>query len=219
MEEYFEKAGYVVLGWSEVGFVYNFSKVPITSVEVLREQKCWVWGNDPLAHAVFDALGVTPVPLSFQDVLTSLSTKLIDTAATTPFGAVAFQWHTKFKYMNEYPVVNASGGMIVRKEIWEKISHENQIKTKKISRSYNDVLIKTSREENDKSLQILRKSGISIVHSEDPEVSLKFLMEAGKKARENLIGKLYSRELLERTLSLLDEYRKNHPNSTYPRIE
>jgi TRAP-type C4-dicarboxylate transport system substrate-binding protein len=121
--------------------------------------------------------------------------------------------------MNEYPVVNAAGGMIVRKEIWEKISHENQIKTKKISRSYNDVLIKTSREENDKSLQILRKSGISIVHSEDPEVSLKFLMEAGKKARENLIGKLYSRELLERTLSLLDEYRKNHPNSTYPRIE
>jgi TRAP-type C4-dicarboxylate transport system substrate-binding protein len=44
MNKYFEDAGYIVVGWGEVGFVYNFSKVPITSVEVLRKQRCWVWG-------------------------------------------------------------------------------------------------------------------------------------------------------------------------------
>ena len=126
MNKYFEDAGYVVLGWGEVGFVYNFSKVPITSVEVLRKQRCWVWGDDALGNAVFKALGVSPIPLSFQDVLTSLSANLIDSAATTPFGAVAFRWHTKFDYMNEFPVLNVVGAMFVTKEIWYKISHENQ---------------------------------------------------------------------------------------------
>jgi TRAP-type C4-dicarboxylate transport system substrate-binding protein len=219
MDKYFEDAGYVVLGWGEVGFVYNFSKVPITSVEVLRKQKCWVWGDDSLGNAVFEALGVSPVPLSFQDVLTSLSANLIDSAATTPFGAVAFRWHTRFKYMNEFPVVNIVGAMVVTKEIWNKISHENQKKILDISRRYHGVLINTSREENDKSMELIKKSGISIVHSEDPEVTLKFLMDAGKKARESLIGELYSRELLVRTLSILDEYRKKHPASTYMRLE
>jgi TRAP-type C4-dicarboxylate transport system substrate-binding protein len=219
MNKYFEDAGYVVLGWGEVGFVYNFSKVPITSVEVLRKQKCWVWGDDSLGNAVFKALGVSPVPLSFQDVLTSLSANLIDSAATTPFGAVAFRWHTRFEYMNEFPVVNIVGAMVVTKEIWNKISHESQKKILNISSRYHDVLVNTSREENDKSMELIKKSGISIVHSEDPEVTLKFLMDAGKTARENLIGELYSRELLERTLSILDEYRKSHPTSTYMRLE
>jgi hypothetical protein len=40
------------------------------------------------------------------------------------------------------------------------------------------------------------------------------VIAAAKKARESLIGKLYSRELLERTLTLLEEYRKNHPKYT-----
>jgi hypothetical protein len=44
-------------------------------------------------------------------------------------------------------------------------------------------------------------------------------MEAGERARESLRGKLYSRELQERMLALVEEYRKNYPDSTYTRIE
>ena len=44
-------------------------------------------------------------------------------------------------------------------------------------------------------------------------------MDVGKKVRENLVGRLYSRELLDRTLALLEEYRKAHPDSTYLIIE
>jgi TRAP-type C4-dicarboxylate transport system substrate-binding protein len=197
INKYFEDAGYVVLGWGEVGFVYTFSKVPLNSLEVLRKQKCWVWGDDPLAHAIYEALGVKPIPLSFTDVMTSLSTKLIDTAPTTPFAAVAFRWHTRFKYMTEYPVTNVVAAFVVTKEIWDKISHESQIKIKKISERYHDELIKSSREQNKKGIELLKKAGITVVRAENTEISREYLLEAGKKARESLIGKLYSRELLE----------------------
>ena len=219
IEKYFEDAGYVVIGWGEAGFVYTFSKVPLTSIEVLRRQKCWIWGDDPLANEVYKALGVTPVPIPFTDVLTSLSTKIIDTAPCTPFAAIAFRWFTRFKYMTEYPVVNVVAAMIVRKDTWDKISHDSQIMIKKISRRYHDELIKKSREENEKSIEVLKKTGIIVVRAKDSELSHQELMEAGKKARENLIGKLYSRELLERMLALVAEHRKNHPDSTYTRIE
>jgi TRAP-type C4-dicarboxylate transport system substrate-binding protein len=219
MNKRFEDAGYVVLAWGETGFVYMFSKVPITSPEVLRKQKCWVWGDDPLANEAYGVLGVKPVPLSITDVLTSLSTKLIDTAPITPFGAVALRWHTKFKYMTEYPLANSLAGMVATKEMWDKVSPESQRKILSISQRYYDELIRTNREENDKSIVVLKEAGILVTRAEDMETGHGYLVEAGKKAGTNLIGRLYSKELLERTYALLAEYRKNHPDSTYTRIK
>ena len=219
MNKLFQDAGYVVLGWGEAGFVYMFSEVPLTSPEVLKEQKCWVWGDDPLGNEVYRTLGVKPVPLSFTDVLTSLSAKLVDAAPITPFGAVAFRWYTRFKYMTEYPVSNSLAGMVITKGMWDKISPESQGKMLKISKRYYDELIRINREENDKSIEALKKAGIKVVRSDQMTTGHEYLVNAGKKAGKNLIGELYTKELLDRTLALLDEYRRYHPDSSYMRIE
>ncbi len=103
MNQLFFQEGIIVLGWYETGFAYVFSKVPIKDVETARQQKWWMWEGGPMQKATFDAMNISPVSLSLTDVMTSLSTKLIDAAATTPFGAVAFRWYTRFSYMGEYP--------------------------------------------------------------------------------------------------------------------
>jgi TRAP-type C4-dicarboxylate transport system substrate-binding protein len=220
MEKMLEKEGFIVLGWNEVGFVYNFSKVPITSIDIARSQKWWMWEGDELSKAMFDAYGITPVPLSFTDVMTSLNTKLIDTASITPYGAVAYHWYEKFDYMSEYPTTNVQGGTIVVKKVWDKISPENQQKIKKICQPYFDDLSIHGREQNRKSVEVLKKAGIKVVVF-DPEKDkerLQFVFDTAKKARENLAGKLYSKELLDRTLSLLNEYRKAHPDNAIMKL-
>ncbi len=45
-----------------------------------------------------------------------------------------------------------------------------------------------------------------------------FKMEVSRKVREALVGKLYSRELLDKVLSLLEAYRKKHPESAVEKI-
>jgi TRAP-type C4-dicarboxylate transport system substrate-binding protein len=220
MNKYFEDKGYVVLGWHDIGFVYAFSKVPIPSIDVLKKQKCWVWGDDVLSHEVYKVMGITPVPLSITDVLTSLSAKLVDTASITPFGAVAFRWHSKFKYMTDFPIVNAVGALVVTREIWDEVSPESQKVIKERAKVHFKRLTKSAMVEDRKSLESLKKSGITIVHAtKDSQINVSWRMDVGKKVRENLVGRLYSRELLERTLSLLEEYRKDHPDSTYLIIE
>jgi TRAP-type C4-dicarboxylate transport system substrate-binding protein len=107
----------------------------------------------------------------------------------------------------------------VTKEMWDKISPESRQKILKISKRYYDELIRINREENDKSIEALKKAGIKVVRSDQMTMGHEFLVNAGKKAAKNLIGKLYSKELLDRTFALLDEYRRNHPDSTYMRIE
>lgn len=211
MNQRFIEEGFVVLGWNEIGFVHTFSKVPILSLETAQAQKWWQWEDDPLSKAMFEAFGITPVPLSFTDVMTSLSTRLIDTASITPYGAVAFHWFDRFEYMGEYPVTNVQGATIVSKKIWDKISPANQTKILAICQPYFDKLSAKGREQDRQSVEVLKKAGIKIVAFDPNSGTLQFVMDTSKKARESLVGKLYSRELLDKTLALLEEYRKAHP--------
>ncbi|MBW1892122.1 MAG: TRAP transporter substrate-binding protein DctP [Deltaproteobacteria bacterium] len=219
MNRLFREKGYEVIAWGEVGFVYNFSKIPITSIEVARSQKWWMWEGDRLGQAMFDALDIAPVPLPLTDVLTSLSTRMIDTASSTPFGAVAFRWYTRFKYMDEYPSMNAIGALIVTKKKWDRISPESRRKIKEIMGDHYKNVVKLERDQNDRSIEILKKAGITIVHADKSDETRKFILDAAKKARESLIGVLYSREFLESTLTLLEEYRAKNPSSEVMRIK
>ncbi|MFA6003883.1 MAG: TRAP transporter substrate-binding protein DctP, partial [Elusimicrobiota bacterium] len=58
LDSAFDKADYVLLGWVELGWVYVFSKNPISLPEDMRSAKMWVWEGDPIAQAAYKALGV-----------------------------------------------------------------------------------------------------------------------------------------------------------------
>jgi TRAP-type C4-dicarboxylate transport system substrate-binding protein len=216
LNKYFEEKGFVVLGWTDLGFIHVFSDAPITSTEILRKQKIWVWGDDPVVRAIFkEGLELELIPLSLTDVMTALSTNLVDTVCLTPFHVVAFRWHTDLKYMGEVPLFRGVGAFLVTKDIWDKISPENQARINKTVKHSIEKTNMSNRDAYEKAIELLKKAGISILPAED----LEYLVKSGEKARNSLVGKVYSRELLDRSLSLLEEYRRDHPNSAYVRIE
>lgn len=214
MFEYFDKKGYVILGsFIDIGFTYLFSKQPATSLDTMKKFRCWVPGEDSLAQSFFKAMDIQPVPLSVNDVMTSVSTNLIDSAAMTPFGALAFRWYTKFKYMSDYPLVNVVGANIVSKKAWEKITPKSREKILFIADRYCDRQKEDLTEANHESMKILQKQGVKLVHvdpKKEPE-KIKFLLDAGHAAREAQVGVLYSRDLMNKTLALVEEYRKKNP--------
>jgi len=66
----FEKKGYVLLGWAEVGWVYIYTNSPVNSESEMKGVKMWMWEGDPISRATFEAFNVSPIPLSITDVLT-----------------------------------------------------------------------------------------------------------------------------------------------------
>lgn len=214
MERLFEEKGFTVLGWMNLGFVYTFSKEPLTDLTVARRQKWWALEGEPISQAVYQSLNISPVSLSISDVATSLSTNLIDCANSTTFGAVAFQWYTKFKYMTGYPSTNILGATIVRKDLWDRISPASQKIILEVAAAQHVRIEKATRYEDARSLDLLRKSGIQIVKYDIQDKEMQYVFEASRKARESLVGHLYSRDLLDRTMSLVEEYRAAHPSDT-----
>jgi TRAP-type C4-dicarboxylate transport system substrate-binding protein len=140
---------------------------------------------------------------------------MIDAAPSTPYVAVASRWYTRFEYMNEYPVSNSITAMLVTKDIWDKISPKHQEIVRSISKKYyeDEKTIQAKQKANEQSIQVLKKAGIKIVAADINGEMEKYVFKAAEKARENLVGKLYSKELLQKTLSILNEYRRAHPES------
>jgi TRAP-type C4-dicarboxylate transport system substrate-binding protein len=207
----FEEGGYVLLGWAEVGFVHVFTSTPIRKPEDLRGLKMWTWEGDPIAETAFRALGINPIPLSLDNVLTSLQTGLIDAFYTSPYAATVLQWYTRVKYMVDVPLADAAGAVLISKKYFDTIPPDLQQILLRNGKTYLSKLTRLSREDNKKAIEEMKKRGITLLPVEEKQ--LQYYIEVGARARRMLVGKLFTEDFLNRVEKSLAEFRKNHKAS------
>ena len=171
LKKSFEQAGFEVLGITSGGFAYLMSVKQIKNQDDLKAAKVWVPQGDRVAEAGFRAGGVTPISLPLADVYTSLQTGLIDTAANTPSGAIAFQWHTKIKYMVDLPLTNVIGILVVDKKVFDALSPEDQKTVGDELGGAFQKLEKINRDDNAQARDALQKQGITIFKPTSDEIA------------------------------------------------
>jgi TRAP-type C4-dicarboxylate transport system substrate-binding protein len=208
-EREIEKGGFVLLGWAEVGFVYTFTKTPVYGVDDLKKLKMWAWQGDPIAEVAYKVIGVTPVPLSITEVLTSLQTGIIDGVYGSPLAILATQWFTRVKYMHDVPLSNASGALLISKKYFDSLPKDLQEILLRNGKKYMRKLVELSREENKKAIETLKKNGIMITEPPSKKV-LNEYDEVGKKIRRALVGKVFSQDWLDKVEKAVEEYRKSN---------
>ncbi|MBI5743260.1 MAG: TRAP transporter substrate-binding protein DctP [Elusimicrobia bacterium] len=202
----FENRGYVLLGWAEVGNVNIFSTTPVTKPEDLRNVKMWIWEGDPIAEATFAALNIKPIPLSITDVMTSLQTGMINGVYGSPLSVIALQWFARMKYVFALPLTNASGAVVISKKTFDSLSKEDQKTMLALGDKYFRALTLASRKENEQSVGVLKSKGLTFTEPATAAVAAE-LEKAGNSARQALVGKLYSRELLDKVEGALKAFR------------
>jgi TRAP-type C4-dicarboxylate transport system substrate-binding protein len=201
-----EKGGYVLLGWTELGPVQVFTQTALKEPEDMKGQKMWVWEGDPIAQAAYQALGVSPIPLSIVDVMSSLQTGLINGVYGPPMGVVALQWFQRAKFIYPVPMARSAGAILLSKKALEGLSPENQKVLLEVAGRHIQKLNEQSRKENEDALKSLQKQGLTVTSAPGSE-TLKRLEDLGKKARRGLVGKLYSEKLLNDVEKSLTELR------------
>jgi TRAP-type C4-dicarboxylate transport system substrate-binding protein len=163
LKQQFAKAGFELLGVSGGGFAYLMSTRDIKTRDDLKAAKVWVPQGDKVAELAFKTAGVTPIPLPLSDVYTSLQTGLIDTAANTTSGAIAFQWHTKIKHVVDMPLSYVVGEVVIDKKAFDALSAEDRkIVDDEFAAGF-ARLEKINRDDNLSARDALKQQGISIV--------------------------------------------------------
>jgi TRAP-type C4-dicarboxylate transport system substrate-binding protein len=202
----FEDNGYILLGWSEAGFIYLMSTIPISSVVDLKKAKVWIWEESPMSKAIFDEAGVSAIPLSIPDVLVALQTGLVNVVYAPPTGAISLQWFTKVKYLTDVPLVYLAGGIVVRKDTFKQIPPSYQNFIIESSRHHLDQLKAVTRKENRDAVEVMIKHGTKIVRpSKDQIDEFKRLSE---KAISHPASQSFSKKVLDEVLSILESNRR-----------
>lgn len=204
-EQELREGGYELLGWSEVGFIYLYSKDPIATPAALQSAKVWLWEGDPLAEAFLKTAGVSPTPLDVTDVMTSLQTGLINAVYVSPLACIALQWFTRVKSVTDLPLTHGLGAVVITIEAWNKIPETHQPTIRRLCKAAFDRLRLATIEDNRKSAEVIKGSGV-VTTSPSPTDRTRF--EAlGSEVETALLDKLYDRALLDQVHRELDAYR------------
>jgi TRAP-type C4-dicarboxylate transport system substrate-binding protein len=155
------KSGFELLGLSGGGFAYLMSTKDIKTRDDLKNAKVWVPQGDEIAELTFKTAGVTPVPLPLSDVYTSLQTGLIDTAANTDAGAIAFQWHTKIKHVVDMPVIYVVGEVLIDNKAYDSLTPADQKVVSDEFAAGFSRLEKINRADNTSAREALKSQGIT----------------------------------------------------------
>ncbi len=199
-------AGLIPIGFTEGGFSYIMSQGAISSFADLEGKKVWVPENDPINETMIKKAGVTPVPLPFPDVYTGLQTGLIDTVATVPTAALAFQWHTKLNSLLQVPLTYIMGVLIIDAKSFNKIDPEDQAIVKASMGEAFERLNAINRSDNKQAMEVLGKQGLSF--HQLPAEGLKDLDRIASQAiEEHNGGRMYSPAVLSSIRELIQSFR------------
>ena len=210
MDSFFRKGlednGYILLGWSEAGFVYLMSTVPIASLADLKKAKVWIWEDSPMSKAIFDEAGVKAIPLTIPDVLVGLQTGLVEVVYAPPVGAISLQWFTKIKYLTDVPLIYLAGGVVVKKDLFKQIPQASQNLILESFQRHLDQLKVITRNENRDAINVMVKNGVKMITSSKNQI------DEYKRLSNNAIGHIsgptFSKKVFDEFTSFLESYRK-----------
>jgi len=194
----FNKSKFENLGFFEIGNVYFVSQKSTPSLDNLKGVKIWSWEGDELVASMIETMNLVSVPLPLPDVLSSLSTGIIDAAYAPPLGILSLQWNTKIKYIVDFPLSFSVGAFLVGEKTWKKISPEHKKIVKEISHKYVKNVNAANAKDNIEAINSLKTGGIKFLKFPQKDI------ERGKQLRTEIIGKLKGKLFSAKALKMLE---------------
>jgi TRAP-type C4-dicarboxylate transport system substrate-binding protein len=203
----FADKGYILLGWSEGGFIRLMSTAPISSIDDLRKAKVWIWEDAPMAKAIFEAAKISAIPLSLPDVLVGLQTGLVEVVYAPPSGAISLQWFTKTKFITDVPLMYLIGAVVVKKNVFEKLSPAEQQTLLELCPKYMAELKLVIRKENLEAIKVMTKHGVKLVKPSKDQIGE--FKKVAANAMERQTGKSFSQKVRDEMIAHLKAFRKS----------
>jgi len=209
LEERLAKKGFVVLFWSDAGWVRFFSKKPVVRPDDLKKLKLFTWAGDPPMLDIYKSAGFQPVPLETADILPSLQTGLIEASPMPPVFALATQADTRAPFMLDLNWAPLVGACIVRQATWEKLPAAQREQMLKAAAQAGKEIKANSRQEADEAVAAMKKRGLQVTPV-SPALEAEW-RTAAEEAYPKIRGKIVPADIFDEVLRLLKEYRASKP--------
>lgn len=192
----FEKNKFKSLATFEIGQIYLVSQKKVQDLNAIKSLKIWSWEGDPVVNTMFDSMKLIGVPLALPDVLSSLTTGVIDAAYAPGIGIISLQWNTKVKYVVDFPISYSIGAFVITSDAWAKINPADQKIISEISKKYENEINTTNVKDNEEAFKSMKSQNIEFIkfNAADIKVAQGYRQDIIKKLK----GKVFSEEALKK---------------------
>jgi TRAP-type C4-dicarboxylate transport system substrate-binding protein len=205
LQDRLDKKGFVVLFWSDAGWVRFFAKSPLRTPDDLRKMKLFNWAGNPAQVEIFKSCGVHAVPLETADILPGLQTGLIDAVPAPPVFALAGQMDSRAPYMLELNWAPLVGACVIRKETWEKIPAGLRETLAKTAATVGAEIKANGRKESKEAVEAMVKRGLKVTPV-PPELEAEWRTET-ETTYPKIRGDVVPADVFDQAMAALREFR------------
>ena len=200
-----DERGFVVLFWSDAGWVRYFTRRPALHPDDFRRLRTFVTAGDNTQADLMRSAGFPAVSLDWSDALTALQTGMIDAIPTIPFVGLSMQLYTVADHMLELNWAPLVGATIVNRTTWDRFSAETQAALRAAAAETGRKFQARGRTEGDEAVAAMRRRGLTVVPV-PPEVEAEWRTVA-EGFYPRIRGPLVPADMFDEVQRLLAEYR------------
>ena len=157
-----EAKGFVLVHWGSGGWLQVFSKKPIQNVADLKAMKLYTSGGDDKMTQLYKANGYQPRAMAMTDIMTGLTTGMIDALPTPPLAAMAFQWYKQTPFMLDIGLTPIVGATVINKKTWDAISAADRAKISEIADAVDAKLRADVPKQDSLAVMLMSNQGLKV---------------------------------------------------------
>ena len=207
-EKEIEKKGFKVLLWAKAGWVQFFSKNPVLYPDDMKKHKLsFTTGSSDMGDAWIKS-GYRIVPNELKDMMMALQSGMVDAFYLPPLLAASGQYFALAPNMCSLRVAPLFGGLVLSDKLWHEIPDQYKEKMIAVAEKMADNLYKRTVELEKEAIEEMKKHKL-VINTPPPDAVEKWKM-ASDKGMDVLIGKTFSKEIYDKMIGYLNEYRKGN---------
>ena len=205
LDRRFAEKGFVVLFWTDGGWVRLFSKEPGMLPEDYKKMKIFVTAGDVTQSELYKSAGFKPVLLEWSDVLTSLQTGMLDALPTIPLHALSNQFYLSTHHMLEVNWIPLVGALIMTKRSWDALPQAQRDDMLKAAADCGQEFQTNNRKENQEAVESMQKRGLQ-VHAVSKEAEAEW-RRFSESLYPQIRGHIVPADTFDNVMQILRDYR------------
>jgi TRAP-type C4-dicarboxylate transport system substrate-binding protein len=209
LEERALAKGFVLLNWGHGGWLQVFSKQPIRTIADLKTAKIYTSAGDDRMTQFYKANGFQPRAMAMTDVLTGITTGMIDAVPAPPLAAFSFQWNRQLPYMLDIGLAPVIGATVVSRTAWNRLSEPDRATFQRVATDAAGRLQSDVPKQEQFALTLMTGQGLTVTKATGPEWRAE-----GERLARTLRGEMVPADVFDLAAAERDAFRQRKAAGT-----
>jgi TRAP-type C4-dicarboxylate transport system substrate-binding protein len=201
-----EKKGFKVIAYTKAGWIYFFTKKPVTYPEDLRKHKLSFSTGARIWEEAWKKSGYQMIPGELKDLMMALQSGMVNAFYLHPLIAASGQYFPLAPNMLTLKIAPLVGGVVFSERVWKRVPDQYKEEILAVVHSMIDRLYQETIELEREAIQEMKKHGL-VINSVPPDALEKW-RAVSDKGLDVLLGKAFSNDIYDKVIQHLKKFRK-----------